>query len=245
MCYDTTNNILNLLTLTLIGFELPLPICFAVNNVIIYPHGYEAISAARNFLLILYRCNRTRCDVTSPPVSITYLLLFTSILYLFQLSVSRHIYLSFPPCGLLTSLTANKNWMAHTKRQHKLSDSVNAHKAKVTSYTTTYSSAVITVNCSARSNSLMSLAVTGEIFRRKIKDNSASNKLTRHRSPRLTSISLTPICFDLEINLFTDVFGLRALEMLRPPFRALLPGVRMEFVRKVCLDVSKFVVCVS
>lgn len=106
-------------------------------------------------------------------------------------------YLSLPPWGLRTSLTVNKNCMAHTKRQQRFNDNVNAHNANVTSYTTTYSSAVITVNCSARNSSLISLAVTGDIFSKKINDSSASNRLTRQSKPKLTSVSLTPTFFDL------------------------------------------------
>lgn len=87
----------------------------------------------------------------------------------------------------------------------------------------------MTVNCSARSNSLISFAVTGDIFNKNINESSASNKLTRHKSPKLISISLTPICFTgltppilcFPIVLFRapPANGLRALDIFSPPFR--------------------------
>lgn len=127
-------------------------------------------------------------------------------------------YLSFPPCGLFTSLTANKNWMAQTKRQHKFRDNVKAHNAKVTSYTTTYSSAVITVNCSDLRSSRISFAVTGDIFNKNMSDSSANNKLTEHSNPKLTNISFTPTSLDLAINLLT-VLWLCSLDICKPPFK--------------------------
>lgn len=39
--------------------------------------------------------------------------------------------------GALTNLTANKNWIAHTSKQHRFSDNDRAHSANVTSYTIT------------------------------------------------------------------------------------------------------------
>lgn len=161
--------------------------------------------------------------------------------------------------------------MAQTRRQQRFSDRVRAHSAKVTSYTTTYSSAVITVSCSALNSSLMSLAVTGDIFRRNISERSASSRLTKQRRPKLTSISFTPTwklgftscppyagricstvtCLDLAMNLLTAVPCCRLLDMLRPPLRValLVLAAAAEVWRTalpeymVCLEVSGALAC--
>jgi len=123
--------------------------------------------------------------------------------------------------------------MAHTRRQHRLRESVSAQRASVTSYTTTYSSAEIMVSCSVRRISLMSAFVIGEILSRKIRDRSASKRDTRHSRPNDVSISLIPASFDLVMNRDTLAgisalaplkLVVRPLEMCKPPF-AILGGV--------------------
>lgn len=58
--------------------------------------------------------------------------------------------------------------MAHTNRQHRFSESVNAHNASVTSYTTANSSGAVVAGA--------------DIFRRNSKASSASSRLTRQSS---------------------------------------------------------------
>lgn len=72
--------------------------------------------------------------------------------------------------GECTSFTANRNCIAHTRRQHKLRDSVNAHRANVTSYTT--------------ANSSGALVAGADIFSRNSKAKRANSRLTRHKSAR-------------------------------------------------------------
>lgn len=80
----------------------------------------------------------------------------------------RHTYRPFGARGECTNFTANRNCIAQTRRQHKFRDSVNAHNANVTSYTT--------------ANSSGALVVGAEIFSRNKSASSASSKLTRHNS---------------------------------------------------------------
>lgn len=80
----------------------------------------------------------------------------------------RHTYRPFGAEGECTNFTANRNCIAHTRRQHKFSDNVNAHNANVTSYTT--------------ANSSGALVVGAEILSRNKSASSASSRLTRHSS---------------------------------------------------------------
>lgn len=72
--------------------------------------------------------------------------------------------------GECTSFTANRNWMAHTSRQQRFSESVNAHRANVTSYTT--------------ANSSGALVAGADIFSRNSSASNARSKLTRHSRAR-------------------------------------------------------------
>lgn len=82
------------------------------------------------------------------------------------LNSKQQTYLPFGADGECTSFTANRNCIAHTRRQHRFNDSVNAHNANVTSYTT--------------ANSSGALDAGADIFKRKSKASNASSKLTRH-----------------------------------------------------------------
>lgn len=104
--------------------------------------------------------------------------------------------------------------MAHTNKQHKLRDNVNAHRASVTSYTTTYSSADINVSCSLRNKSLISVAVIGDIFNKNIRDNNARSNETKHNSPNDVNISLMPTSLERSMNLET-LAGIRTDPALR------------------------------
>lgn len=77
--------------------------------------------------------------------------------------------------GECTSLTANKNCIAHTRRQHRFSDNVNAHSANVTSYTT--------------ANSSGALAAGADILSRNSSASNARSRLTRHSSASEVSAS--------------------------------------------------------
>lgn len=79
-------------------------------------------------------------------------------------------YLPFGAEGECTSLTAKRNCIAHTSRQQRFNESVNAHNAKVTSYTT--------------ANSSGALVAGAEIFSRNSNASNASSKLTRHSSAK-------------------------------------------------------------
>lgn len=74
-----------------------------------------------------------------------------------------------------TSLTAKRNWIAHTSRQQRFSDSDNAQRANVTSNTMAYSSTVVPNNCCWM---LWNDFVPGDIFRRNISDNKARSSET-------------------------------------------------------------------
>lgn len=77
-------------------------------------------------------------------------------------------HLPFGADGEFTNFTANRNWMAHTNKQHKFRDNVRAHNANVTSYTT--------------ANSSGAEVVGAEIFSKNNSARRASSKLTRHSS---------------------------------------------------------------
>lgn len=62
-------------------------------------------------------------EMKNPPTAHT-LLTLDFCKYLFPLPVVA---------GARTNLTANRNWMAHTSRQHRFNDSERAHSASVTS----------------------------------------------------------------------------------------------------------------
>lgn len=79
----------------------------------------------------------------------------------------------------MTNLTANKNCIAQTSRQHKFRDNANAQRASMTSYTIGYSS-------------WLEVTVNGDILSKNIRERIASRRETRHSNPRLVSISLTP-----------------------------------------------------
>lgn len=99
----------------------------------------------------------TGIDIKKPPMAHT-LVIADFCRYLFVRPFGAE--------GECTSFTANRNCIAHTRRQQRFNDSVNAHNANVTSYTT--------------ANSSGALVAGAEIFSRKSSASNASSKLTRH-----------------------------------------------------------------
>lgn len=68
--------------------------------------------------------------------------------------------------GECTNFTAKRNCIAHTSKQQRFNDNVNAHNANVTSYTT--------------ANSSGALVAGADIFSKNNNARRASSKLTRH-----------------------------------------------------------------
>lgn len=72
--------------------------------------------------------------------------------------------------GECTNFTAKRNCIAHTSKQQRFNESVNAHNASVTSYTT--------------ANSSGALVAGADIFSKNKSASSASSRLTRHNKAR-------------------------------------------------------------
>jgi hypothetical protein len=89
--------------------------------------------------------------------------------------VSMVTHRPFGADGECTNLTANRNWIAHTRRQQRFSERVNAHNANVTSYTT--------------ANSSGALVAGADIFSKNSNANNARSKLTRHNKAKDVSAS--------------------------------------------------------
>lgn len=78
--------------------------------------------------------------------------------------------------GARTNLTANRNWMAHTSRQHRFNDSERAHSASVTSQTIAQSSKTAGPTVGGGGS-----RPPGEIFNKNINDNKANKRDTEIR----------------------------------------------------------------
>lgn len=99
------------------------------------------------------------------------------------LDFSRYLLSRPSNMGERSSLTANKNCMAQTSRQHRFSESERAHSARVTSYTIIKSSLLkLRVSASSR--------LFGEIFSRKISDSSANSKETERERVSESEVSV-------------------------------------------------------
>ncbi len=97
--------------------------------------------------------------------------------------------------------------MAHTSRQHKLSERAQAHMANVTSYRVLSSS-----SDQLEELALTILAVSGEILSSSASDNTARRSDTRQRRPNEVIISFTPASLDCDIK--RETFAGRSADVL-------------------------------
>lgn len=151
-------------------------------------------------------------------------------------------YRPFGAEGECTNLTAKRNCIAHTSRQQRFNESVNAHNANVTSYTT--------------ANSSGALVAGADIFSKNSSANSASNKLTRHSNAKevkassvaalellfLTEVGRgvwTPVAFPLAI-LGGEATGMGATTDTGAAGGGCAPGLTLAEVPPTeCLDESR------
>lgn len=120
----------------------------------------------------LHKITNKDCIIYYNSVGPSLIIVFQMLRLLIHLSTYRPSNM-----GDLTSLTANRNCIAHTSKQHKFKERDRAHSANVTSYTIMKSSGELRVRASSRA--------LGDILSRNIKDNNAKRRDTATKNKNI------------------------------------------------------------